>query len=64
MEREIETTENNQNGKGKNVKNLILQVMLLIAHKKHNKDLVAIKIWKKNNKSGIELTIQQTNVLM
>ena len=63
MERE-KKTENKLNGRGKKGKNQILQVMLLIALKNHTEDIAAIKIWKKNNRSGIELPIQQTNMLV
>ena len=38
--------------------------MLIIAYKKHTKDIVAVKIRKKKNEAGIELPIHKMNVLM
>ena len=57
---ERKNTENEQNGKRKKRNNLILQVMLLIKHNKHTKDVFSVEIWKKKNAAGIKIPIKLT----
>ena len=61
---ERKNTENEQNGKGKKINNPILQVMLIITHNKHTKDVVAVRIRKKKNEAGIKIPINKTEVLV